>query len=65
MDAEDDHLTQLRRSYEAMREGGGDPATVAEAIRVLLRVSIAHHEQVQAKADDTVFNAGAFDPPQA
>ena len=60
MSIEDDYLTQLRAAYRALQDQAGDFAAVEEAIRVLLRVAIADHEKRQAKADDTVFNSGAF-----
>ena len=64
MTIENDHLVELRASYDAMRDRSGDPRVIDEAIRTLLRVAIAHHESALAKIDDTVFNAGAFDPPR-
>ena len=44
MTTETDHLAQLRASLEAVQRGGGQG--LQEAVEVLLKVAIAHHESV-------------------
>ncbi len=43
MPGEQDHLSQLRSSLAAVERAGDDRA-VRDAVQVLLRVAIAHHE---------------------
>lgn len=44
--AEHEHLAELRASLEAMQTRSGDDRVLPEAVRLLLRVAIAHHESV-------------------
>lgn len=62
MTTENDHLTQLRASLEEMeQEPGRDPAA-DKAIKVLLRVAIAHHE---AAADLQIAPGAVVEPLSA
>ena len=46
MSTEPEHLAQLRASLEALKADRGDDQALREAVEVLLRVAIAHHESV-------------------
>ena len=44
MSTEPEHLAQLRASLQAVQTKGDDGQTLQQAVEVLLKVAISHHE---------------------